>query len=163
MGSGLVGGDGERRPRSNRDEAGHQLWGQGRDEPGAQGLWEQQELRKGSRGSGLGALGRGAGPVPALCSDPRAGRCGSHQEDTPGPSLWFAGQQRGCLGKWGPHRWSRGAGALSAGETGQPPAAYVLGGGHRGDSAWLVPATSHLSWVAFPTAAKAMKGSCAGS
>lgn len=102
MGSGLVGGGGERRPRSNRDEAGHQLWGQGRDEPGAQGLWEQQELRKGSRGSGLGALGRGAGPAPALCSDPRAGRCGSHREDTPGPSLWFAGQQRGCLGKWGP-------------------------------------------------------------
>lgn len=102
MGSGLVGGGGERRPRSNRDEAGHQLWGQGWDEPGAQGLWEQQELRKGSRRSGLGALGRGAGPAPALCSDPRAGRCGSHREDTPGPSLWFAGQQRGCLGKWGP-------------------------------------------------------------
>lgn len=71
--------------------------------------------------------------------------------------------ESGGLGKWGPHRWSRGAGALSAGETGQPPAAYVLGGGHRGDSAWLVPATSHLSWVAFPTAAEAMKGPCAGS
>lgn len=71
--------------------------------------------------------------------------------------------ESGGLGKWGPHRWSRGAGALSAGETGQPPAAYVLGGGHRGDSAWLVPATSHLSWVAFPTAAESMKGPRTGS
>lgn len=61
MGSGLVGGGGERRPRSNRDEAGHQLWGQGQDEPGAQGLWEQQELRKGSEAKWAWSTGQGGG------------------------------------------------------------------------------------------------------